>query len=70
MKKHPHDPSEKSIARWINEGGAPQGVDRSVHKRPRDQLAKLIVDTPRGAPAPHILRGAKEGPGRTGAAKK
>jgi len=25
----PHDPSERSIARWINEGGAPKGVDRS-----------------------------------------
>ena len=70
MKKHPHDPSEKSIARWINEGGAPQGVDRSVHKRPGDQVAKLIVDTPRGAPSPHILKMRKRDHGVPGAAKK
>ena len=31
-KKRSHDPSKKSIARWINEGGAPKGVDRSTHK--------------------------------------
>jgi hypothetical protein len=31
-KKRSHDPSKKSIARWINEGGAPKGVDRSAHK--------------------------------------
>jgi hypothetical protein len=27
-KQRPHDPSKKSIARWIDEGGAPKGVDR------------------------------------------
>jgi hypothetical protein len=35
-KQRPHDPSKKSIARWINEGGAPKGVDRSTHRRTRD----------------------------------
>jgi len=34
-KQRPHDPSKKSIARWINEGGAPKGVDRSTHRRTR-----------------------------------
>jgi hypothetical protein len=37
------DPSQKSIQRWNNEGGAPKG---GRAKRPRDpnQLAKSIID--------------------------
>jgi hypothetical protein len=44
--KHPkgtHNPSQASLQRWENEGGAIKGVRA---KRPRDpnQLGKLIVD--------------------------
>lgn len=48
--KHPkatHNPSEKSLQRWDNEGGAIKGARA---KRPRDpaQLAKLMVDIASG----------------------
>ena len=39
-KRRPHDPSERAIARWINEGGAPKGVDRSMHPNRRSAIAK------------------------------
>jgi hypothetical protein len=35
-KQRLHEPSKKSIARWINEGGAPKGVDRSTHRSTRE----------------------------------
>jgi hypothetical protein len=37
-----HNPSQKSLQRWENEGGAPKGL----RKRPRDfnQAAKLVID--------------------------
>jgi hypothetical protein len=43
-----HNPSEKSLQRWDNEGGAIKGVRA---KRPRDpnQLGKLVVDIATGA---------------------
>ena len=47
--KHPksHNPSQKSLQRWNNEGGAPKG---GRAKRPRDfsQAAKLVVDIATG----------------------
>lgn len=54
-KKPPTDAEmkAKAIARWNNEGGAPESGDvsaRKRRKRPRDpnQLAKLIVDIASG----------------------
>jgi hypothetical protein len=45
--KGSHDPSQKSLQRWNNEGGAPKG---GRLKRPRDpaQLAKLMIDIASG----------------------
>jgi len=47
--KGTHNPSQKSLARWDDEGGAPSG-GRSRLKRPRDltQLAKLMIDSANG----------------------
>jgi hypothetical protein len=41
-----HNPTQKSLQRWENEGGAPKGV----RKRPRDfnQAAKLVIDIATG----------------------
>jgi hypothetical protein len=45
--KGSHDPSQKSLQRWNNEGGAPKS---GRLKRPRDpaQLAKLMIDIASG----------------------
>jgi hypothetical protein len=45
--KGTHNPSQKSLQRWDNEGGAPKG---GRAKRPRDpaQLAKLMIDIASG----------------------
>ena len=41
--KHRHEPSKTSIARWINEGGAPKGVDRTMDRR--SAIAKKAAAT-------------------------
>jgi len=47
--KGTHNPSQKALARWDDEGGAPRG-GRSRLKRPRDltQFAKLMIDSANG----------------------
>jgi hypothetical protein len=57
--KHPkgsHNPSQKSLQRWDNEGGAPKG---GLLKHPRDpaQLAKLMINIASGEVA-DPLRGS------------
>jgi hypothetical protein len=53
-----HNPSEKSLQRWDNEGGAIKGVRA---KRPRDpnQLGKLVVDIATGQVEDRPSRKAK-----------
>jgi hypothetical protein len=65
-KKPPTDAQmkAKAVARWDNEGGAPQSGDvsaRKQHKRPRDanQLAKRIVDIATGERDDDMKKGAR-----------
>lgn len=58
-----HNPSQKSLERWDDEGGAPSG-GRSRLKRPRDpaQLAKLMIDIASGGveDGPKVVEPGKE----------
>jgi hypothetical protein len=70
--KGTHNPSQKSLQRWVSEGGAPKG-GRS--KRPRDfnQAAKLAVDIAIGRverPGSTRQRPLKSRPARTRALPK